>query len=239
MGVEVSPERSAPDGGLREARKRRTRRALVEAALDLALDRGLEATTAEDVAQRAGVSARTFFNYFATKDAVFAAPGLDVAARLVELVRAAPPCAPDPAAVWAVLRGAALAVLREVDADAPDPAVVRKRAELVRRHPELAGRALVALPAVQAELRAELAARLGGGGAPGAPGGPGGPGGPVDLVDLDARLLAEAVRVAVQVAVELWAGGVGPGPGRADAAALVLDRWAPALAAQGTASGAV
>lgn len=233
MGVEVSPERSAPDGGLREARKRRTRRALVEAALDLALDRGLEATTAEDVAQRAGVSARTFFNYFATKDAVFAAPGLDVAARLVELVRAAPPCAPDPAAVWAVLRGAALAVLREVDADAPDPAVVRKRAELVRRHPELAGRALVALPAVQAELRAELAARLGGGGAPGAPGGL------VDLVDLDARLLAEAVRVAVQVAVELWAGGVGPGPGRADAAALVLDRWAPALAAQGTASGAV
>ena len=44
--------------GVREAKKRETRRALSSAALRLAHDRGLHGFTLEEVAHEAGVSAR-------------------------------------------------------------------------------------------------------------------------------------------------------------------------------------
>ncbi|RSD15491.1 TetR/AcrR family transcriptional regulator [Amycolatopsis eburnea] len=59
--------------GLREAKKQRTRKALIEAALLLFDEHGYEATTTAAIAAAAGVSPATFFNYFAGKeDVVFA-----------------------------------------------------------------------------------------------------------------------------------------------------------------------
>src|SRR6476660_7135880 len=55
--------------GLRERKKRETRRALNGAALDLVEEKGYAAVTTEEIASRAGVSARTFFNYFPSKEA--------------------------------------------------------------------------------------------------------------------------------------------------------------------------
>ncbi|MCM6775208.1 TetR/AcrR family transcriptional regulator [Nocardia sp. CDC159] len=57
--------------GLRELKKRRTRHDLCLAARRLTVERGLDATTTDDIAKAVGVSPRTFFNYYDTKlDAV-------------------------------------------------------------------------------------------------------------------------------------------------------------------------
>ena len=54
--------------GLRERKKAETRTALSQAVLSLALERGLDAVTADDIAAAANVSVRTFHNYFGTKE---------------------------------------------------------------------------------------------------------------------------------------------------------------------------
>ncbi|MFC9997192.1 TetR/AcrR family transcriptional regulator [Nocardia sp. NPDC127526] len=60
-----------PELGLRERKKRQTRLDLCMAARRLTVERGLDATTTDDIAKAVGVSPRTFFNYYDTKlDAV-------------------------------------------------------------------------------------------------------------------------------------------------------------------------
>lgn len=64
--------------GLRERKKRRTRRDLSEAALRLFLARGYEATTLDDLVDAAEVSKRTFFRYYPSKEAVALAAESDL-----------------------------------------------------------------------------------------------------------------------------------------------------------------
>ena len=54
----------------RDARTERTRRALTEAALRRFADQGYDATTVDQLAAEAGVTQRTFFHHFPTKEAV-------------------------------------------------------------------------------------------------------------------------------------------------------------------------
>jgi AcrR family transcriptional regulator len=57
--------------GLRERKKRQTRRRIADTARELFADRGFERVTVADVARAADVSEQTVFNYFPTKEDLF------------------------------------------------------------------------------------------------------------------------------------------------------------------------
>jgi Transcriptional regulator len=78
--------------GLREAKRRATAHALARAAFDLAVERGVDDFTIDDVATRAGYSRRTFANHFSCKEE--AITGLAVE-RLREGLETLPPMPED------------------------------------------------------------------------------------------------------------------------------------------------
>src|SRR5919197_1129588 len=57
--------------GLREFKKQRTRQLIADTALRLFVERGFERVTVAEVAEAAGVSEKTVFNYFPTKEDLF------------------------------------------------------------------------------------------------------------------------------------------------------------------------
>ena len=116
----------APSG--QQRRRRRTQRALQNAAIALTDRRGLAAVTVDDIAAAAGVSRRTFFNHFPTKAAALFDPDPSDAERLARLLDAAGGSA-DP---WRALQS----VLVSFVAGHENVIVVRRR--LIAVSPELA-----------------------------------------------------------------------------------------------------
>ena len=71
--AKTAAEPRADDGHRRERRKQARPGELLDAALDLFVEKGFAATRAEEVAQRAGVSKGTLFLYFPSKEELFKA----------------------------------------------------------------------------------------------------------------------------------------------------------------------
>jgi AcrR family transcriptional regulator len=59
---------ASSEGGLRERKRAATRAAITSLARSLTAERGLNGYTVEEVCELAGISRRTFFNYFPTKE---------------------------------------------------------------------------------------------------------------------------------------------------------------------------
>src|SRR5579864_6265063 len=85
---------------------------LEQAALELYLERGFENTTVAEIAERAGLTERTFFRYFADKREVLFSGSAIVKELLVQTAVDAPRAASPMEAVAAAL-GAVGAVLQQ------------------------------------------------------------------------------------------------------------------------------
>ncbi|WP_330253948.1 TetR family transcriptional regulator [Nocardia sp. NBC_00565] len=96
--------------GLRERKKLDTRKALSDAALELAFERGLANVTRDDIAARAGVSVRTFNNYFTGKHEALVYRQIERVKRSLAILRDRP--ADEP--LWTSIR---MAVVEPLEAD--------------------------------------------------------------------------------------------------------------------------
>ncbi|WP_435273078.1 TetR family transcriptional regulator [Streptomyces parvulus] len=196
-----------PPPSLTERRKAATQLDIAHAAAELFATRGPHATTAEEIAQRAGVALRTFYRYFRSKqDAV--SPLLTVGAdRWRGLLADTEPGSP----LLPTLRQAAERALAVPDAQAAE-ALLRTRGLLRAGADDPALRAVWYRVNQESEERlVPVVARL--------------TDGAVD--PLEVRLVAAAATDAVRIAMETWAGGDAgtEGPGSpAELAVRCLER---------------
>ena len=138
--------------GLRERKKIATRQALHEAALRLVAERGLESVSVDDIADRADVSPRTFFNYFSSKDD--AVLGLDPEASDRQLDRfLARPAEESPLeALRAVAR-------EQADEMAGETELWPLRLKVIDAHPALLARLAAAFGQAERTLAEAIAQR--------------------------------------------------------------------------------
>lgn len=141
--------------GLRERQKRARREVLIDAAHALVEAHGLDAVTVESICSEAGVSTRTFFNYFDSKDdAVLGVEPWSLAPEVAEAFAAGGPT------------GRLIADVQHLVAGLADrPSIGRSRIacaiELARREPRLLGRQVAAFERHHTEITQLVAQRLG------------------------------------------------------------------------------
>jgi AcrR family transcriptional regulator len=139
--------------GLRERKKAETRAALAAAALELADEHGPDKVTVEAIAEAAGVSPRTFFNYFSSKDEAILGVVPTGESPLKDQLAERPA---DEAPLDA-LRAAFLASAERLQDD-PDRWVRRRR--LAQQHPHLASRWAAHTAELEHDMVVEIARRL-------------------------------------------------------------------------------
>ena len=101
--------------GLRERKKAETRAAISQAVMGLAVERGLDAMTSDDIAAAANVSVRTFHNYFGSKEEALAAAWRSEFQVHVDALRDRPADEPILVSLEHVFAGIAAAVLHQPD----------------------------------------------------------------------------------------------------------------------------
>ncbi len=150
---------------------------LREAAMQLYLERGFEQTTIAEIAQRAGLNARTFFRHFADKREVFFAGSELLQARVVEAVTEAPEGATPVEIIAAALdvAGDLLGQHRELS---------RQRQSLIDANPELHERELIKLAGLSAAVADGLRRR--------------------GVPEPDASLVAESGTVVLRIGFMRW-----------------------------------
>ena len=145
----------------------------------LYVERGYEQTTVADIASEAGLTARTFFRYFADKREVLFAGSEVLLQRMTEALDAAPAGSGPMQAVAAGLDAAALMLGR-------DHRLSAQRQMIIDANAELRERELSKMVTIAAALTDGLRRR--------------------GVPERDARLAAETGVVVLRVAFEQWVG---------------------------------
>jgi AcrR family transcriptional regulator len=146
------PEAELP--GLRERKRLATRQAIQHAVLKLALDRGLEHVTVEEISKHADVSPRTFFNYFVSKEAAIAgdSPTLMAEAEVETFVAGGPN--------GDLLRDLGELVARAADYASESRDIMLMRRDLYSRYPNLFALRMAGMKVFEDELAGVIARRL-------------------------------------------------------------------------------
>jgi len=147
--------------------------------MELFVERGFEQTTVTQIAERAGLTQRTFFRYFADKREVLFGGGAALQEFMVDAVVSAPGSAPPIDAVAAALDGAAglLQERREYS---------RQRMAIIAANPELQERELIKLTRLAAAIADALRKR--------------------GVPDPAASLAAEAGTTVFRIGIDRWHG---------------------------------
>jgi AcrR family transcriptional regulator len=191
--------------GLRERKKQATREALSWAATRLTVERGWDHVLVEDIAEAAGVSPRTFNNYFSSKAEAIAFRHHNRFVQLADALRARP--AGEP--LWDAVRAAALDVVDPDEGRAPDGWTAGVR--LMTAHPAMVAEVIKATVDAEQQLAAAVGERTGTTGA------------------LYPRLVAAAITAAVRIVTEEWIRLEHPDP-IGPMLLAALDRFADGLA---------
>ncbi|MER7502646.1 TetR family transcriptional regulator [Nonomuraea pusilla] len=140
--------------GLRERKKRETRQAIHLAAMELFAERGFDGVSVLEIAERAGVSKMTVFNYFPTKEAIVLIPLEEDFSDIAQLVRGRRPGE-------SLVEGARRDFLDRLARHAPetgldDSPYYRSLLGLVRDTPSLAARVLMLHVQTEAAIAAAI-----------------------------------------------------------------------------------
>jgi AcrR family transcriptional regulator len=138
---------------LRERKKLQTRAALADAALRLALEKGPDHVTVEEIAEAADVSVRTFFNYFPHKEHAILGRNPEHLERALERMRTAPAEVSPLTIMWQIVSD----VLRDLE----DEGELSRRGELIMSSPSLLYHLMMSSFDDERQLTAALAARMG------------------------------------------------------------------------------
>lgn len=150
-----------PPSSLRERKKRATRRLLRKAALDLVAERGLGHVTVEDIAEAAGVSPRTFFNYFPSKEGALFGPDPDTEAVVRERLVHDMPGAPVLDVLRAVIASQAELFEAEFTELGGDPVKWLGQTRAVRADPHVRAAHAAQLVMIERSVAEAIARRLG------------------------------------------------------------------------------
>jgi AcrR family transcriptional regulator len=161
----------------------RIRSEVSQVALDLFEGRGFDAVTVDDIADAAGISRRTFFRYFESKEGAV----LPFEEERLELLRRALAARPDGEPVLLTVRRATLAIT-EPGPDGLDRRDALRRLRIVQQNPSVHAQSLEIHSRWEAAVRDVLADHLG----------------TDPSTSVTARVVAGATIAAVRAAVEVW-----------------------------------
>ena len=101
---------ASPSLGARERKRRDTLRRITDAGVCLFIEKGFEGATVEEIAAASGISRRTFFHYFDSKDDILLSLQSDVGEMIAAEVRRASP----GISAFELVRDAALSVCASI-----------------------------------------------------------------------------------------------------------------------------
>lgn len=102
----TDPSASLPSPGARERKRRETLRRITDGGVRLFIEKGFDGTTVDEIAAAAGISRRTFFHYFESKDDIL----VSLQSNVGELFAAEVRRAPAGGSPFEMVRDAALSV---------------------------------------------------------------------------------------------------------------------------------